>query len=1028
MKCLYAILLLSLLTGSKALASADTTHLMHFDLNTGFPTNNVYSLVQDLNGYLWFASDNGVIKYNGYDFKIFNTSNGLPSNDAYQLYQDKKGRMWVNSMSYKFGYIKDDRFHVTNLKTKDRMFKAYYMADKGDYMFLNFWEYGYFSLAVIKDDLTAVYPLHYSISRDSTRNWMPIMGSFVTHDCKLSLFTGDDSLRTYDLFAPGTNKMPAGKPDLKYFTSFLGANSVVDLDNNFLFYFRNTADLFSVDARTYTHKSIHFSSTPSEIIYTVISASLDSRKVIYVITNSYLYVLDDNLGIVKKQAIAAVINTPSQLAYIFNDRFNNTWFTTNSDGVWCRYKSYGSLPGKKDLAVLAGARYTGSSSDGATYWWNKKNHNLYTLSAGGKLSKRSFPLSTGLRWVAEYGGAKVYLALTSGIYKYDRRTGSVYSIKSENKNTFIYHYGMRYKSEIKSDTAEKLFLGDHYCIQSFDSNRFFSVAVDGLHTYYRRNDTLTVKGVTDERYTNLYIDSPRHILYAYNSQKVLVYNIDSDRYLIFGAEYFERLGIKELVSIEVDKYYNVYLQGSDRMVIFNPLVNKVNFVNKAVNLVNSFFHLSNDKLLIAGKFGLAFAEVRGPLSISEFSVVPNVHYLYYNRINDFVANQASGILLSTDKGFYKTDLKSLTASKDLFHPSRINFFNLLLTFPVEQKINRDDTIFLTQKNEKINLGAINFYGKGNPVFRYQIDGYTRDWQQSDGEVFTGSMMPGRLYKINCYVIDEMWRSKVFTFFIYRYPYWWQTSKWALVFWILGITAVVILLLVVVLATRAVVARSNEKKRVLLELELRALYAQINPHFIFNTLSTAQFFISKKRFDDAYVHVNKFSRLLRAYLKSSQDRYITLDEEVNMLRNYIELQQIRFENKFSYRIEIDNKIPVMNLLIPSLLIQPLVENAITHGLFHKRDGGILIVKFLQGENDQQLVCIIEDNGVGRHKARELNRQDSLRKESYGTKLTQQLINIYREYEHVDIDLEYVDKSGAETGTIVKLVISKTKFVA
>jgi len=91
-------------------AQTDTTRLSHFDLNNGFPSNNVYSVIQDKLGYLWFATDNGVVKYNGYEYKIFNSSNGLPASDVYQLYEDKRGRVWVQTFSYQYGYIKDGQY------------------------------------------------------------------------------------------------------------------------------------------------------------------------------------------------------------------------------------------------------------------------------------------------------------------------------------------------------------------------------------------------------------------------------------------------------------------------------------------------------------------------------------------------------------------------------------------------------------------------------------------------------------------------------------------------------------------------------------------------------------------------------------------------------------------------------------------------------------------------------------------------------------------------------------------------------
>ena len=166
--------------------------------------------------------------------------------------------------------------------------------------------------------------------------------------------------------------------------------------------------------------------------------------------------------------------------------------------------------------------------------------------------------------------------------------------------------------------------------------------------------------------------------------------------------------------------------------------------------------------------------------------------------------------------------------------------------------------------------------------------------------------------------------------------------------------------------------------------------------------------------------------MRAYLKSSQDRYITIADEIEMLRNYIDLQRTRFEGKFDFTIEIDNKLPVRDIKIPSLLLQPLVENAINHGLFHKGEGGLLQLKFMQGSSNDELICIIEDNGIGRERSKEINKNNTARGESYGTKLTRQLIDVYKEFEKINIYLEYIDKQAPETGTIVKLTIKNIKY--
>jgi LytS/YehU family sensor histidine kinase len=214
---------------------------------------------------------------------------------------------------------------------------------------------------------------------------------------------------------------------------------------------------------------------------------------------------------------------------------------------------------------------------------------------------------------------------------------------------------------------------------------------------------------------------------------------------------------------------------------------------------------------------------------------------------------------------------------------------------------------------------------------------------------------------------------------------------------------------------------------LTDLELRAIHAQINPHFIFNTLSTALYFISRREYDNAYGHVNKFSHLLRSYLKSSHDRYVLLSEEIDMLKRYVDLQQTRFEEKFDFELNVDNKIPVNNIQIPSLLLQPLVENAINHGLFHRKDKGLLKLSFGQGTTSDHLIVIIDDNGIGRAEAMRLKQESAADKESYGSQLTQKLMDIFRRYEAMDIEIQYIDKELPQTGTIVRLMIGNIRYI-
>ncbi len=149
-----------------------------------------------------------------------------------------------------------------------------------------------------------------------------------------------------------------------------------------------------------------------------------------------------------------------------------------------------------------------------------------------------------------------------------------------------------------------------------------------------------------------------------------------------------------------------------------------------------------------------------------------------------------------------------------------------------------------------------------------------------------------------------------------------------------------------------------------ELEkMQALRAQMNPHFIFNCLSSINNFVLKNETEAASDYLTKFSRLIRTVLNNSKRSFIPLEDELEMVRLYLEMESLRFKGSFTYRIDRDEKIEPSTIFIPPLLIQPFVENAIWHGLLHKADpGGRLDISVKVEKNI--LICIIEDNGVGR----------------------------------------------------------------
>jgi len=205
-----------------------------------------------------------------------------------------------------------------------------------------------------------------------------------------------------------------------------------------------------------------------------------------------------------------------------------------------------------------------------------------------------------------------------------------------------------------------------------------------------------------------------------------------------------------------------------------------------------------------------------------------------------------------------------------------------------------------------------------------------------------------------------------------------------------------------------------------EAQLTALNAQMNPHFIFNCMNSIQKYILKNEKAKALDFLQHFSELMRSVLDSSTKTRITLDEEISMLEKYILLEQQRLDHKFDYSIDIAHDLQTDFFEVPGMIIQPYIENAIWHGLMNKPDKGKLSLSF-EKENGS-IRCIVEDNGVGRKRAAELSKQNSVTRKSYGMNISQKRMELLQK-ENLDIpeiqveDLGFNGHPGSGTRVII-----------
>ena len=212
----------------------------------------------------------------------------------------------------------------------------------------------------------------------------------------------------------------------------------------------------------------------------------------------------------------------------------------------------------------------------------------------------------------------------------------------------------------------------------------------------------------------------------------------------------------------------------------------------------------------------------------------------------------------------------------------------------------------------------------------------------------------------------------------------------------------------------------KKEKLYMEKEMEALRAQMNPHFLFNSLNSINYYILNEEPREASNYLTKFSQLMRSILANSKERYVTLDQELRAMRLYTEIENVRFDKRFEYIERIDIDVDIGNIYIPPMIIQPFIENSIKHafvGVAHQ-----CVVKLEVSQKDGQLVIIISDNGIGRERSSKLKSRSREEKRSLGLDITKDRLDLISKLYnfHASMDIEDVyDEEGASRGT--KIVV-------
>lgn len=404
-----------------------------------------------------------------------------------------------------------------------------------------------------------------------------------------------------------------------------------------------------------------------------------------------------------------------------------------------------------------------------------------------------------------------------------------------------------------------------------------------------------------------------------------------------------------------------------------------------------------------------------------FLILPNgkikksFHTLYgfpNKRIIDFCI-QGNQLWVCHSDGIQKIDIEK--PKNDFVQKLHIRIDQILINGSPIKSTNDKLTLSSSERKIQFIFTSPTLRNREQLNYFYRLKGTETDWTISNfqnNQVTFNSLAPGK-YQFELKVENNGKYSEIQSvYFTIKAPFY-QT-------WWFILLSIVSFLLIVFYSYKRQLAKQKRKSDQINELyasKLTAIQSQMNPHFIFNSLNSIQDLILKGDVEHSYSYITTFSNLVRKTLSHSEKDFIDFEEEVKHLELYLSLEKLRFKKDFNYTIEADD---IDDISLPPLLIQPFIENSLVHGLLHKEGNKVLKIRF---ELAEELICTIEDNGIGREKAKEIKLRKRSEHESFSGKAIERRFEIFSSIYNGNFSCSYDDlyDDGVAAGTKVTLKI-------
>lgn len=945
-----------------------------YNVEDGLPSNEIYDIFEDSKGYVWFATDNGVSKYDGQVFNNLSKKDGLPDNVIFFFHEDLKQRIWFVSYSGLLSYYHDDQIYsYTYNDTLNKYLNnitlinnASFYVDSLDNIF-----FGTVSQGIFEISNQGYLKIHNSNCRVQIQNNDDY--SIVASNAKYT----DRRARINDMHTIKSLKINNGRGRLK----------VYSLEHERLL-FGNGDELFEIYGDSVLKREISVRGP-----FTNYSLDRDS--------NMWISYYGQGIEIFKKNTDEIryrLFKNITVNAYLKDSQLGS-WFGTNS-GVY--YSSnldlniinIGDLKNKKVESLTADFEgqifFSSHNSSIYSFYKNKLSHI--------KASHKGIILSLSYDSINKQ-------VLASSLYGHEYINN-----KGERTKPLIY----------LSPGLKKISLNYHFnkMVIPFNDSLLWRLH-DGI-TYFNRNNSVITR-IDNKKIlkkvkllTLFYSDS---VLYIGSKEGLWTYDFDQIKPVFQENELLK----SKIVDIAKDEFGNIWLaaKGNGVLCLRNDTVIQFSMKNGLPSDEVTTIFIDGNTTWAGTVNGLSKIIVNDIDSLK--FTIENIYRhqgLASNVINDILKVE-DVLYVATDKGvsyFNVTEYSSNNKEIPLY-------FTKVVVSGKDTIVSDYYNLSFDQNNIQITFQALNFKTGFKPLYKYRLIGTEHIWHEtSQNSIRYPTLVPGDYtFELSAMNENGVWNASPITISInIDKPYWQSWWFYGLLFFVPLIIIALILFIIY-----NIKIKESDKRLVLYEnlsrLRQEALAQQMNPHFIFNTLSSIQYYINENDKKASNKYLTMFARLMRLTLNNSYQKSIPISEELEALEIYIKLEQLRFSNKFTYKINIPTNIDPQKYLIPSLLLQPFVENSIWHGIMHMSDKGGEIQINLEKTKGELLFTVI-DNGIGRGKSAEINSKVNKTHKSLGAKITEsrlRLINSSKANKLVVSYSDLINEKGMSGGTRVRI---------